>query len=51
MQLETVKIVAPVSDDNKLGYIVINKDDLTDADTLFVEKPAKKSKQDEPAAE
>lgn len=43
MQLETVKIASPVSEDNPLGYIVINKDDVTEADTLFVE-PAKKAK-------
>jgi hypothetical protein len=38
---ETVRIVSPVSDDNPNGYIVINKDDLTEDHELFVEKPAK----------
>lgn len=28
MQVETVKIKTDVSDDNKLGYIVINKDEF-----------------------
>ncbi|EON13148.1 HeH/LEM domain-containing protein [Pandoraea sp. SD6-2] len=46
MQLETVKVVSPVSDDNPLGYIVINKTDLTDEHELFDEDGAKK----EPAA-
>lgn len=46
MQLETVKVVSPVSDDNPHGYIVINKTDLTDEHELFDEDGAKK----EPAA-
>lgn len=53
MQLETVRVVSPVSEDNPHGYIVINKSDLTDEHKLFVEpaddgeksarKPAKKA--------
>jgi len=39
MQLETVRIVAPESEDNDLGYIVINKSDLTEAHVLYVEVP------------
>lgn len=50
MQPETVKIVADVSEDNPLGYIVINKADLTDDHKLFDEeaevKTAKKSNKD-----
>ncbi|WP_171516441.1 hypothetical protein [Cupriavidus necator] len=45
MQLETVKVVSEVSEDNPHGYIVINKSDLTDEHRLFVEgapeKPAR----------
>jgi hypothetical protein len=44
MQLETVKVVSEVSEDNPHGYIVINKSDLTDDHKLFVEaeeKPAR----------
>lgn len=37
MQCETVKVVAPVSDDNQLGYVVINKSDLTEKHELFEE--------------
>lgn len=49
MELETVKVVSPVSEDNPTGYIVINKSDLTEQHELFVEpaeesdKPARKS--------
>lgn len=46
MQLETVKVVSPVSEDNPHGYIVINKTDLTDEHELFEEgepDPAKMS--------
>lgn len=35
MELETVKIVSPVSSDNPHGYIVINKSDLTEDHELF----------------
>lgn len=42
MQLETVKVVSPVSDDNPLGFIVINKTDLTADHELFDEDGAKK---------
>ncbi|PRC92669.1 HeH/LEM domain-containing protein [Solimicrobium silvestre] len=37
---ETVKIVSPITDENPLGFIVINKCDLTDADNLFGESVA-----------
>jgi hypothetical protein len=37
MQLETVRVVSPESEDNDLGFIVINKSDLTDEHELFVE--------------
>lgn len=50
MQLETVRVVSPVSEDNPTGFIVINKSDLTEDHKLFVEegekagrKPAKKA--------
>lgn len=36
MQIETVRIAAPKSDDNPLGYIVINKSDLAEGMALFV---------------
>jgi hypothetical protein len=41
MELETVKVVSPVSEDNPTGYIVINKSDLTEEHELFVEGEAK----------
>ena len=50
MQVETVKVVSPVSDDNPHGYIVINKSDLTDEHELFGEektKPARKTRKTE----
>ncbi|AJG19064.1 HeH/LEM domain-containing protein [Cupriavidus basilensis] len=37
MQCETVKVVSPVSEGNPLGFIVINKSDLTDEHELFDE--------------
>lgn len=51
MELETVKVVSPVSDDNPNGYIVINKSDFDEkVHELFVEKPAKPAKADKKAA-
>lgn len=51
MQLETVRVVSPVSEDNPHGYIVINKSDLTEQHELFVdpsedgaEKPVRRAK-------
>lgn len=44
MQLETVKVVSPVSEDNTHGYIVINKSDLTDEHELFDEGAKKAEK-------
>lgn len=41
MECETVKSVAPVSDENPLGYIVINKDDLAEGQVLFEDKPVR----------
>jgi hypothetical protein len=38
--IETVRIVAPVTPENPLGFVVINRSDLTDAHELF-DKPAK----------
>ncbi|WP_416048952.1 HeH/LEM domain-containing protein [Cupriavidus basilensis] len=35
MQCETVKVVSPVSEGNPLGFIVINKSDLTNEHELF----------------
>ena len=37
MQIETVRIVSPVSDGNPNGYIVINAEDRTDEHELYVE--------------
>ena len=36
MRCDTVKIAAPVSAENPLGYVVINADDLAEGQTLFV---------------
>lgn len=41
MECETIKIVAPASDDNPLGYIVINQTDLAQSDVAFDDRPAK----------
>lgn len=41
MHCETVKVVAPTSDDNPHGYIVINKSDLTDKHEIFDAEPVK----------
>lgn len=49
MELETVKIAAEVTAENPLGYIVINKTDLTEDHVLFDES-AKKSKGKKTAA-
>jgi hypothetical protein len=46
MQVDTVKIKSPISDDNPLGFIVINKSDLTEEHDLFEEE----SESDEPKA-
>ena len=40
MQCETVRVVSPVSDENPLGYIVINESDLAEGHELFVEPAA-----------
>lgn len=37
---ETVKIVAPFTDENQSGYVVINAVDLADGDVLHEEQPA-----------
>ena len=47
MECPTVKVVSPVSDDNPLGYIVINESDLTEDHQLFAEDGEKAA---EPAA-
>lgn len=35
MELETIKVVTPVTDENPHGHIVINKTDLTDDHVVF----------------
>lgn len=42
MELETVRIVSPVSDDNPQGFIIINKDDLQPEHVLFSDAPVKR---------
>lgn len=37
MQCQTIKVVSPVSDENPLGYIVINESDLTEDHEIFGE--------------
>ena len=37
MSIETVKIVAPITDDNPLGYVVVNATDVTENDAVFSE--------------
>jgi len=46
MDCPTVRVVSPVSDDNPLGYIVINESDLTDDHQIFSDESARA---DEPA--
>ncbi|MTD33878.1 hypothetical protein [Paludibacterium denitrificans] len=48
MELETVKITAEITDLNPLGYIIINKSDLTEDHVLFDEsnKKSKGKKED-----
>ncbi|MGA3803693.1 HeH/LEM domain-containing protein [Ralstonia nicotianae] len=43
MELKTVKIVSPVTDENPLGYIVINETDLSEDHEVFGEEGAKKA--------
>lgn len=43
MEIETVKVAAPVVDGNPHGYIVINKSDLTAEHEIFVEKTGKRT--------
>jgi len=43
MELKTVKIVSPVTDENPLGYIVINETDLSEEHERFDEEGAKKA--------
>lgn len=35
MEIETVRVVSPVSDDNPHGYIIKNKQDVAVVDVLF----------------
>lgn len=42
--IPTVKIVSPVTDENPLGYIVINESDRGDDDVLFDDSPKAPSK-------
>lgn len=37
MECPTLKVVSPVSDENPLGYIVINESDLTEEHEVFGE--------------
>ncbi|WP_413724656.1 hypothetical protein [Sodalis sp. RH16] len=54
MEIETIKIVADITDDNPHGYIIINKDDLTEEHEIFTAEPVeaepvkKKGKAKEP---
>ena len=41
MECPTVRVVSPVSDENPLGYIVINESDLTEDHEVFVDGTAK----------
>ncbi len=51
MKIETVKVVADVTEQNQHGYVVINKADLTDVHELFTpEQTKKKVKAKEPEA-
>lgn len=44
MECKTVRVVSPVSDENPLGYIVINESDLTEDHELFTEGAKKTDK-------
>ncbi|MBU9823189.1 hypothetical protein J1782_25185 [Rahnella sp. BCC 1045] len=44
MIIETVKVAADTTDENPLGYVVINKSDLTEEHALFEEAGKKKTK-------
>ena len=44
MEIPTVRIVSPVTEENPLGFIIINEADKTDDQELFVEKDDKKGK-------
>jgi hypothetical protein len=46
MQCETARIVAPISDENPLGYIVINADDFAEGQELWAEPAAAKKTKD-----
>jgi len=35
MELETVRVVSPVSDENPHGYVIINASDLTEDHVVF----------------
>jgi hypothetical protein len=39
MQIETVKVVSPVTPENPLGYIVINAEDFHEDHVLFDPAP------------
>jgi len=41
MDCPTVRVVSPVSDENPLGYIVINESDLTNDHKIFSEESPK----------
>jgi hypothetical protein len=50
MDCPTVRVVSPVSDDNPLGYIVINESDLTDDHEVFGEVSEAPESEAEPKA-
>ena len=41
MECKTVRVVSPVSEENPLGYIVINESDLTEEHVIFSDEPVK----------
>lgn len=44
MTVETVRIKSPVIDGNELGFVLINKEDLTDEHELFDKAEGKEAK-------
>ena len=42
--IETVKVVSEVTPENPLGYVVINRHDMTEKHVVFTEDQPKKSK-------
>jgi hypothetical protein len=48
--LETVRIVSPISDENPLGYIIINETDLAEGHEIYVEPVAEPAATTKPKA-